>query len=203
MARKTKAEAQETRENILDAAIQVFFEKGVSLSSLNEIAKQAGVTRGAVYWHFRNKRDIFDALHERLHRSFMDILAPRLGQLEQDPAAQLKRLHLDLMEDVHHNEMKKRTLTVFLLKCDYSGDMQDFLLEQEKSKMKSFQIFVDYFRRAQEQKLLPDRHSPEVIARASHCFMSGLLYEYLRFPGTVDFDTHVAPAIEAFYSRMY
>lgn len=202
MARKTKEEARETREAILDAAIHVFFEKGVSLSSLNEIAQYAGVTRGAVYWHFKNKRDIFDALHERLHQSFIDQLAPRLDHVEDDPVAQLKRLHIDLMQSVHEDELKKRTLTIFLLKCDYSGDMKDFLIQQETSKLKSFQLFVEFFRKAQAQQRLPDRYPPDIVARTCHCFMSGLVYEYLRFPGIIDFGKHVEPVIEAFYSRM-
>jgi TetR/AcrR family acrAB operon transcriptional repressor len=54
MARKTKEEAQETRNAILDAAELVFQEHGVSHTSLAEIAAAAGVTRGAVYWHFAN-----------------------------------------------------------------------------------------------------------------------------------------------------
>ena len=62
MARKTKEEAQETRNAILDAAELVFQEHGVSHTSLAEIAAAAGVTRGAVYWHFANKADLFDAL---------------------------------------------------------------------------------------------------------------------------------------------
>lgn len=202
MARKTKEEAQETRENILDAAIHAFYENGVSLTSLDQIARQAGVTRGAVYWHFKNKQDIFDALHERLHQSFIDILAPRLGHVEEDPLAQLHRLHTDLMQEVHQNEIKKRTLSVFLLRCDYSGDMQDFLKKQEQSKLKAFQIFVDFFRKAQDQGLLPAQHAPETVARTCHCFMSGLLYEYLRFTGTIDFAAHVQPAIDFFYGSL-
>lgn len=47
MARKTKRQAQETRQHILDAAIKAFSERGVSATSLNDIAALAGVTRGA------------------------------------------------------------------------------------------------------------------------------------------------------------
>ncbi len=53
--RKTKEEAQQTRSNLLNAALNVFYERGVSKVSLDEIAKTAGVTRGALYWHFKNK----------------------------------------------------------------------------------------------------------------------------------------------------
>ena len=56
---RTKAEAEETRNSILSAAERVFFEKGVSTASLDDVAKAAGVTRGAIYWHFSNKTDLF------------------------------------------------------------------------------------------------------------------------------------------------
>ena len=60
--RKTKEEAQQTRSNLLNAALNVFYERGVAQASLDEIAKAAGVTRGALYWHFKNKEDLFEAL---------------------------------------------------------------------------------------------------------------------------------------------
>ncbi len=60
--RRTKAEAAETREAILLAAEQVFLERGVNQSTLTEIACYAGVTRGAIYFHFEDKLDIFQSI---------------------------------------------------------------------------------------------------------------------------------------------
>ena len=65
--RKTKEEAQQTRSNLLNAALNVFYERGVSKASLDEIAKAAGVTRGALYWHFKNKEDLFEALFQNYY----------------------------------------------------------------------------------------------------------------------------------------
>lgn len=73
MARRTKAEAEQTREQILDAAEAVFLDRGVARASLEEIAQAAGVTRGAVYWHFRNKADVFDAMYCRVHLPMEDL----------------------------------------------------------------------------------------------------------------------------------
>ena len=55
MARRTKEEALATRHALLDAAERVFGRRGVARTSLVEIAEEAGVTRGAVYWHFKDK----------------------------------------------------------------------------------------------------------------------------------------------------
>ena len=65
MVRRTKEEARATRDRILDAAERVFHGKGVGRTSLSEVATDAGVTRGAIYWHFANKGELFDAMMSR------------------------------------------------------------------------------------------------------------------------------------------
>lgn len=66
MVRRTKEEAQATRSALLDAAERVFHAQGVSRTSLAEIAQAAGTTRGAIYWHFKDKADLFDAMMQRV-----------------------------------------------------------------------------------------------------------------------------------------
>lgn len=60
--RRTKAEAEQTRQQLLKVALKLFDEKGYQGTTLSEIASEAGVTRGALYWHFENKIDILTAL---------------------------------------------------------------------------------------------------------------------------------------------
>lgn len=55
----TKEQAERTRENILKAGLKVFSEKGFAATRLEDIAKEAGVTRGAIYWHFQDKLELF------------------------------------------------------------------------------------------------------------------------------------------------
>ena len=77
MARRTKEEAAITREQLLDAAERVFRERGVAGSSLAEVASAAGVTRGAVYWHFRDKADLFAAMITSSSTWSLSAVAPR------------------------------------------------------------------------------------------------------------------------------
>ena len=69
--RRTKSEAEKTRQHLLDAALEVFWRKGVTSASLQEIAEEAGVTRGALYWHFANKEALFEALFVRQQADFI------------------------------------------------------------------------------------------------------------------------------------
>ena len=65
MPRRTKEDALATRNSLLDAAERVFLAQGVAGTSLNDIAQEAGTTRGAIYWHFRDKADLFTAMMDR------------------------------------------------------------------------------------------------------------------------------------------
>ena len=62
MARRTKEDAEQTRLAILESALKTFYEKGFSRTTFDEIAKRINLTKGAVYWHFRNKYDIIASL---------------------------------------------------------------------------------------------------------------------------------------------
>jgi AcrR family transcriptional regulator len=78
-----RAEARGTaRERLLDAAVQVFTERGYRAASVEDIAAAAGVTKGAVYWNFEGKEDLFFALiDERVDRRARELM----GVTEQAP----------------------------------------------------------------------------------------------------------------------
>ena len=71
--------ALDTRQRILDVALDLFIEQGFDGTSLREIAEQLGVTKAALYYHFESKDDILMALHLRLHEFGRDSLQ-RMGE---------------------------------------------------------------------------------------------------------------------------
>jgi len=84
MARKIREQALATRKRILDAAVEVFLEKGFQQSSLQNVAERAGVTRGAVYWHFRQRGDLLGALLKLVNATAADVY--RYMNFDQIPA---------------------------------------------------------------------------------------------------------------------
>ncbi|MDS1036902.1 TetR family transcriptional regulator [Klebsiella pneumoniae] len=90
MARKTKQQARETRQLILDVALRLFSQQGVSSTSLATIAKAAGVTRGAIYWHFKNKSDLFNEIWELSDASISDLEIEYRAKFPNDPLQTLK-----------------------------------------------------------------------------------------------------------------
>lgn len=73
--RRTKEEAAITRENILDAAEELFCEEGFEGASLARIGEAAGVKRGAVHFHFTNKTGLLVALADREIVSLIELYA--------------------------------------------------------------------------------------------------------------------------------
>ncbi|MBQ7303699.1 MAG: TetR/AcrR family transcriptional regulator [Alphaproteobacteria bacterium] len=80
--RKTKEEAQETRKAILQSALDTFYEKGYSKTTFDEIAKRIGFTKGAVYWHFRNKPDLVTAIINDYIESQATYVESRLPEIK-------------------------------------------------------------------------------------------------------------------------
>ena len=122
MARKTKAEAAATREALLDAAEEVFFAKGVARTSLEQIARHAGLTRGAVYWHFKNKGDLFMALVQRVRMPFQSLMEevsnadPTVSPLDAIRLA--CHAGLNRLEQPSH----QRILSILLHRCEFFSD---------------------------------------------------------------------------------
>lgn len=118
MARRTKADALETRHQLLDAAECLFAEKGVSRTSLNDIALAAGASRGAIYWHFKNKADLFNAMMERTTLPMEQALQQVGHEPGQDPLAELRRSIADAMHRIAHDERTRRVFEVATLKVE-------------------------------------------------------------------------------------
>lgn len=60
--KKTKEQAEETRKAILQSALDLFYEKGYSKTTFELISSEIGLTKGAVYWYFKNKPDLLAAI---------------------------------------------------------------------------------------------------------------------------------------------
>ncbi|AYF32488.1 TetR family transcriptional regulator [Vreelandella alkaliphila] len=181
MARKTKAEAAATREALLDAAEEVFFAKGVARTSLEQIARHANLTRGAVYWHFKNKGDLFMALVERVRMPFQSLMEevnnadPTISPLT---AIQLAcHAGLNRMEQPSH----QRILSILLHRCEFFSDINPIQMQDEIAD-ECFDEMLSVFQLAQQQQLLRDDLPPEVATRLMQAALGGLFHDWLRNP---------------------
>lgn len=123
--KKTKAEALKTREYLMLAALDTFYERGVSRASLNEIAQNAGVTRGALYWHFKNKEDLFDALFQHIFHDIRFEFAEDMDcSGKADTLSQLQSSLENVFTRIESNETHRKFSSIIHLKCEHTEQNQ-------------------------------------------------------------------------------
>ncbi|MGM0421619.1 MAG: TetR family transcriptional regulator [Pseudomonadota bacterium] len=199
MVRRTKEQALETRSRIMDAAISVFVDYGIAKASLNEIADRAGVSRGAVYWHFKNKLDIFEALDNQLHNSLLEIILKDLEKDHPQPLKQLENLCIELLLGLERDQKTRDVMTIFLLKSDYAGEMARFQDQHNEKKAQNFALFHRYFEKAQDKGHLSKDADPKILTTALSCYVSGIADEYIRTPALINMGKQAALLVEQFF----
>src|SRR5258706_14201787 len=118
MARRTKEEALETRSCILDAAERVFYDRGVAHASLEDIESAAEVTRGAIYWHFKDKAELLDAMMQRVVLPVEDMLERAGCCAEAKPLELLRRATLDVLLRTARDPRMQRLFDIAYHKCE-------------------------------------------------------------------------------------
>lgn len=114
--RKTKIESMKTRQHLLLAALEVFYRQGVTRSTLQEIAQEAGVTRGALYWHFKNKEELFEELFEY---TFQHIFPEQDNQQTIENAWDYLRNQLiTTLRHIAEDEIHRKFCNVLHMKCE-------------------------------------------------------------------------------------
>ncbi len=74
MSRKSKDEAEKTRERILESALTLFSRDGYERTTFTDIASRLEMTKGAVYWHFSSKEDLLLALVDEMLKKFRALI---------------------------------------------------------------------------------------------------------------------------------
>lgn len=183
MVRKTKEDAELTRQRIINAARAVFLKRGVSKSTLEHIATEANVTRGAVYWHFENKTEIFHAIREQvflpLIDSIDDTLAPAVKNIE-NPLNQIEASLCNTINDLTSNVEMRETYEIMMIKCEYVDDFATVLHQIMSNCSCIIEKLEAAYERAKAQDLLATTLSPHALAMDTHLFFGGLLHMWVK-----------------------
>lgn len=198
MARKSKADALLTRNSLLDAAERLFHARGVSRTSLQDIATEAGTTRGAIYWHFQDKGDLFNAMMDRVKLPMEDTLREVLGD-ESGHASTLQRLceHiLDALYKIEHDEQARRVFDIATRKIEYVDELSAVIQRRHQA----ISDVVAWTRAAVEQEArVRNSRLPmpaQLAALALHLQIEGLLAHWLGDPAAFDLGATAAALIE-------
>ncbi|MES2983810.1 MAG: TetR family transcriptional regulator [Pseudomonadota bacterium] len=199
MARRTKEDAEKTREALLDAAERVFIRDGVAAATLEDIAREAGVTRGAVYWHFDNKQDVFSAMHNRVKLP-MDMLYQRMVSGD-DPLGGLQAVCTEVLQMIATTPRAQNVYTVLFLRCEQMNcNTSSYKKEIAEKRLEVIAKFQKVFAKAAREKKLAPGVTASFAASALHSWFIGILMDYLRNQATYPL-AKLAPKLTATFFR--
>ena len=173
--RRTKQQSEATRRHILASARRVFARRGVTRSTLDHIAEAAGVTRGAIYWHFDNKLAVFEAMRELVTLPLVDRTDfASLNVTEPDPLNAIESFLRDLLASIENDRATRQTFEIAILKCEYVDEFEPELKRQARRCQELLAKLTTTYRRAKRAGLLRDDLTPETAALETCAFVTGL-----------------------------
>ena len=178
MARKKKEEAEKTRQDILDAALKIFARKGFVRSTLNDIAIEAGITRGAIYWHFKDKANLFEVLSDDIESAsgvrFEDI--PWGSFLSFD---EVREFILEYLFRFETDDRFRSFYEVVTYKTEYHEELEPVLAKERTKSRRVKQQLITIFQKFQEQGLMRRDFDPGHAAISICAFVLGLIEVWL------------------------
>ncbi len=185
VVRRTKEDALDTRNGILDTAERIFGKRGVSRTSLDDIARAAGVTRGAIYWHFRDKADLFTAMVSRVTLPMEDQVCGAWDASVADPLAHVRSRLIRVLECMTTDPQCRRVFHIVYHKCEYVDEMKDVWKRLGEMRSGCLANVEQGFRAAIAKGQLPKSVDPKRAAIGIYALVDGLINNWVIDPDYV------------------
>ncbi|MCP4164743.1 MAG: TetR family transcriptional regulator [Chloroflexi bacterium] len=176
--RRTKEEATQTRQMILDAALTIFSKQGYQAARLQEIAEAAGVTRGAIYHHFESKAGLYITLIEQASEQFDAVIAQAItegGTFQQVGTRVLVNAWTCLEEDPH----LAKVVELFNFKTGFTSELAEINQRREDESETLVNYVAGFMRQAIEDGELGADLDPVITARAFIAYQNGVMNLWL------------------------
>lgn len=202
MPRRTKEDARATQARILDMAEIEFQRRGVSRTSLMDIARAAGVTRGAVYWHFRDKADLFNAMMNRVTLPLEQEINRSADPALVDPLAHVRESFIAALRMTVSDPQARRVFEIALHKVEYVEELQA-VRDRRLNGLRGRVGHVERgLRRAQRLGLLAGDVPPHIAALGLHSLVDGLIQNWMLDPQAFDLVKAGQQVIDAYFKGL-
>ena len=175
MARRTPEEAEQTKQALLSIALQQYATVGIYGTSLKAIAAQAGVTHGALYWHFASRDDLIVALCESQSLPIERFYLDQLQAIDQNALEALGKFLVDSVLFISTDQRAQQIYRLFYSRrseLPQNEQLQALLTDQ----WELWEGYVNKFlKQARKQKLIPKKTKNLPIASMLLSHVFGLL----------------------------
>lgn len=183
--RQTRADTERTREALLDAAEMLFWQRGPAIASVLDIARSAGLTRGAFYYHFKDKRAVFEALLERA-RAHERVLPDDLESRSGDALETLRDFCKNVFERFIEDQLQQRMFAIVMHRPEALGDLEPLARERREEICRSVHAYQRLLEWAEEDGRLAPGWTPRIAAITLYSTLIGLIDQWMRAPDRFD-----------------
>jgi TetR/AcrR family acrAB operon transcriptional repressor len=202
MARRTKADALATRAQLLDAARMLFAQQGVSHTSLQDIAVAAGTTRGAIYWHFKNKADLFNAMMELAILPIEQAMQHIGHDPAQDPLVELEQALIQTMLTIVQDPQVQTIFEIATLKVEYVAELDAVRSRHLQASLDAVAEMARSLQEAASRRALRLDAPPELAAQGLHALVAGLIHTWMLRPQGFDLVAVMRLSLRAYLSGL-
>jgi TetR/AcrR family acrAB operon transcriptional repressor len=179
MARRTKEDALATRDSILDAAEKLFVKQGVSGTTLQHIATAAGVTRGAIYWHFLDKGAMFNAMMERVKMPLESAMLLREEANAADPLEALRENTMCVFRVTVTDPKARAVFEIATLKLEFTDELNAVRERRQQGQRQWMARAEERIRLAMANGQVRADVDPYAVALGLWAIIDGLLRTWL------------------------
>jgi AcrR family transcriptional regulator len=171
--RRTKEEAEITKQNLLIAGLDVFSRKGYTATRVEDIAKQANVTTGAIYHHFGGKSALYIALVEQSDAR-ANQLAQQVVEEGGTPATLLRRLLIRMFQFLEEDKAYRSVVELFMNKTEMVPELAAISEQIPAGRRQLALSLSNLIREGVDSGEFRSSLSPEAAALALVGFMNGM-----------------------------
>jgi TetR/AcrR family transcriptional regulator, acrAB operon repressor len=182
MVRKTKEEALETRNQLLDAAEDVFCRDGYARTTLDGVAEAAGMTRGAIYWHFKNKSDLFNAMCDRVVLPMEELSQAGIDDSPEDPLGHVRTVCIFFLTECVHNSHLRKVVDILFRKTEFVDKSDPMFIRQQEGFLRGRERIIKSFSLAVECGILPVEIDVRLATIFFQASIEGILQHWLISP---------------------
>lgn len=170
-----RAQSQDSRDEIMKAAMQLFANHGFHETSMSEVARAARVSKALIFWHFKTKEELFVAVLNRLLEPYFIDFAEEAAAM--DDRAQIEKLVESYLWFVRNNASSVR---FFLAQLLHDQRLSEGLNDQVLKLYGGYRaMLVELIGHAQQKGICRRQMAPEAAAAFLLSALNGLLIEYL------------------------
>jgi AcrR family transcriptional regulator len=170
-----RTQSQDSRDEILKAAMHLFANRGFHETSMSEVAREARVSKALIFWHFKTKEELFVAVLNRLLEPYFIDFAEEAAAM--DERAQIQKLVEFYLLFVRDNASSVR---FFLAQMLQDQRLSESLNDQVLKLYTGYRaMLIELIASAQQKGICPRRSAPEAAAGFLLSALNGLLIEYL------------------------